>query len=224
MRRPRRIAVMVDFGLVQTLLAIPGALEALRSLSSKYSTSDADNALKRIAEIENSLSNFSRTALWFREAKELHENLTQLDQGIEDLVFVAALPYGEGGFNPDKLNMEKMIITWRAVRNSFIIKLLTFFQDVKIINEEPLVLDEDSRPISGPDYMLRFAKLKYDIDSLFSIYSPGDSDKKKMVCDLVEKLHDHTKAQVLSADRMIITMAFEMSECLLVLNTKINSK
>src|SRR3954453_9468511 len=106
----------------QTILAIPGALQSIRELTTLLGP-HKETIDKDIDLIKNALLSFSFSAKWFSDAKEYHDVLTNLDIGMQDLVHLAMEPSNEGGFNADRFDTRKFILTWRSIRSNHFLRV-----------------------------------------------------------------------------------------------------
>jgi len=204
--------MVIFLNALQAILSVPGALHAIRSLSSDDPNTQS-KIIENIVSIEHSLKTFSLSGKWFIEAKEYHERLTLLDHGMRELVETVNLPRSEGALNPDRFDISRLVSNWKKTRNSFFRPILVFLQHQSAFDEQPLDFDELGAA-RGPKHAVRFAELQTKIDKSIAQYDPRGIERKQELCDLIDEIEDHVKDEILRADKQIIERATEIAHCL----------
>lgn len=206
---------------VQAILAVPGALESLRSLTGP-APSDSDHEITRIA---TSLTKFSIVGDWFSEAKSYHDALTHVDGAAHTLYEYASEPVRDGGFNHDKYNSVMIVRHWSALRNtqSFIPKLVSVMERFEHYSGDPLILSADRAPM-GDAAFVEFVHLGARIDTLLKEYKPSRARDKEKICDSVDQFRHHIFKQIVRANQDMIDIASQLSGRLGELTAELRSR
>ncbi len=206
---------MLDVGVVNAILAVPPAIQAVRDLLGSKNPILAKQVETSLKNAESSLIQFSEIGVLFLEAKTYHEKLTQIDLAMGELMELVASPLRRGGFDHDAFDREKIFSGWRRIRDvkEFLPSLLYFLASVRKLSSEPLLL-ESANVAGGPKEFQLFVIYRNSIDGAIRSYDPKTPVCKEDICDKIDQFSHHVRHQMLSADGMIIANATALGEAL----------
>ena len=198
-------------GITRALLAIPGAIKDLRTITAK-SPKQAELVRLPLETLQDSLIQFCGAHSWLREAKELHDRLTTLDSMYEGAFREGTKAVALGPFNPEAFSVPEARKSWNAARSYGLLKLLSFSERIAHICPVPLQVDGHESFVSGPVWAKRMIELRGEIDTQFKKYDEGDRNAKYLLADRLDAFGSIVKAELLRANEAIRDEATKLAD------------
>jgi hypothetical protein len=205
-------AITVTASVSRAILAIPGAIKDLRTLLANGPKSDI--ALERLRSLQCNIEAFCNVHAWLREAKELHDRLTMLDNMLEGAFQETVRAVAQGPFNPEAFNVVDARRSWRAANTNALNKLLSFAKNIKHLCGSPLHTDGMGAFMGGPVWASRLIELQNQIDALFKQYDGGDQNAKYLLCEALSVFCGRVRAELIAANEAIRDQASELADAL----------
>jgi hypothetical protein len=207
---------MIDAAVVEAILAIPGAWHASRELLSRRKP-DSQAVLRELDTMRANLVTFSAVGSWFTEAKELHQNLQNVDVALEqcDELYVRATALG--GFDPQAYPLGEVRRCWNSANTRALNRLVASFESMRYVKKTALVEVGEGRWRRIPQWGEETVQFKRRIDAVFAEvdrHPSPSADQKREAADALNALVHHIKRQMILADCEIRDQAIAISNVL----------
>ncbi|HEX6037248.1 hypothetical protein [Longimicrobium sp.] len=210
--------------MVETLLAIPGAIHAIREILAGRN-SDPRAVLAHLETMRSSLVKFAEIGPCLDEIRKLHQTLQKVDHVLDPCLRYFARATASGYFNPVKYPLGKARSLWELAKPHSINEFIDSLSSLQFV-EDGLHVKTPTGIRRIPRWSLETRNLKERVDTAF--YSidqrpPGSPQDVLNVAESLRDLSHHIKTRMSAADQEIRDLAAEISKVLANLERGLNN-
>ena len=204
---------LLNAPLTQAVASIPVAIKKIRKLVSKGNV-DNSSLSEEIDRLCEHIASLGEIKGWLDEVKRLHEHLHNLDETMLRIkrYYIHAIKAGK--FNANQYNLEAVRKHWEEAKQGHLAPVLAFAREIKRIDRQPLQVDNDGKPVAGPDWVKRLLQLQDEIDYRFSLYEQGNDAAVNEIAELFNNFYGYVRTCRFLAEERVRNEAGELGNLL----------
>jgi hypothetical protein len=204
--------------MVETLLAIPGAIHAIYELATAKK-SDPKAVLAQLETMRSCLVKFSAVGHYLEEVRQLQQNLQKVDYVLDPCRRYFARATVSGYFDPVKYPLGKARNLWDLAKPHSLNGLIESLVSLRFV-EDGLHVETELGIRRIPRWGVETRNLRSRIDNAFASIDhcpPGSPQDVLEVAGGLRDLSDHVKMRMSLADQEIRDRAAMISKVLATL-------
>lgn len=193
---------------------VPQTLWAVIQLL-KRKEPDFEAAARKLEELRCQVRDFCRVHSWLREAKDLHDHLSNLHIALRIPVEQSRTFLAQRG-NLEAMRLGNIADIWRAVSGYHLGKLLGFAESISEVEKVPLETGEALDFKTGPKWARDVLAAKKAIDDALARHASGKADIKhhRILADSLDALDATLTSQMGRINEAIRKVAGELERAL----------